>query len=159
MAERRGGDQAGLTDAAAAAQREEQRRHDAMNSPDGATQDCLSLEDILRLYSQPINEEQAWAVCFQCCRTLAQEQRGRRRSSAAATTGASSAAHPRRISGPGDVRIQKDGSVRVEHEDRGGKALSVESRNRGRCGATVLLWSSCALKDAPDGCQGPYRHS
>uniref|UniRef100_A0A3B4U002 KIND domain-containing protein n=1 Tax=Seriola dumerili TaxID=41447 RepID=A0A3B4U002_SERDU len=29
----------------------------------------LSLEEILRLYSQPINEEQAWAVCYQCCRT------------------------------------------------------------------------------------------
>ncbi|TWW79676.1 Protein spire -like protein 1 [Takifugu flavidus] len=120
MAERRG-DQTGLTDAAAAAHREEQRRHHTMNSPNEPTEDCLSLEDILRLYSQPINEEQAWAVCYQCCRTLAKEQRGRRRSSAAATTGASSAALPRRISGPGDVRIQKDGSVRVEHQDCEGK--------------------------------------
>ncbi|XP_029695223.1 protein spire homolog 1-like [Takifugu rubripes] len=121
MAERRRGDQTGLTDAAAAAHREEQRRHHTMNSPNEPTEDCLSLEDILRLYSQPINEEQAWAVCYQCCRTLAKEQRGRRRSSAAATTGASSAALPRRISGPGDVGIQKDGSVRVEHQDCEGK--------------------------------------
>lgn len=123
MAERRRGDQTGLTDAAAAAHREEQRRHHTMNSPNEPTEDCLSLDDILRLYNQPINEEQAWAVCYQCCRTLAKEQRSRRRSSAAATTGASSAALPRRISGPGDVRIQKDGSVRVEHQDCEGKTL------------------------------------
>uniref|UniRef100_A0A3Q3WZT7 KIND domain-containing protein n=1 Tax=Mola mola TaxID=94237 RepID=A0A3Q3WZT7_MOLML len=46
-------------------------------------EDCLSLEEILGLYGQPINEEQAWAVCFQCCRTLARGRRGRRSSSAA----------------------------------------------------------------------------
>uniref|UniRef100_A0A3B4C3T1 KIND domain-containing protein n=1 Tax=Pygocentrus nattereri TaxID=42514 RepID=A0A3B4C3T1_PYGNA len=40
---------------------------------DGAedTAEALSLEEILTLYSQPINEEQAWAVCYQCCRFLA----------------------------------------------------------------------------------------
>lgn len=74
----------------------------------------LSLEEILTLYNQPINEEQAWAVCFQCCRTLATGHRASRRSSTG--TGASSAAAPGKISGPGDVRIQKDGSVRVEHQ-------------------------------------------
>ncbi|XP_018960600.1 protein spire homolog 2 isoform X2 [Cyprinus carpio] len=30
----------------------------------------LSLEEVLKSYEQPINEEQAWAVCFQCCREL-----------------------------------------------------------------------------------------
>lgn len=120
MAERLRGDQTGLTDGA---HREEQRRHHTMNPPNEPTEDCLSLEDILRLYSQPINEEQAWAVCYQSCRTLAKQQRGRRRSSPAATTGACPAALPRRISGPGDVRIQKDGSVRVEHQDCQGKTL------------------------------------
>ncbi|XP_067887313.1 protein spire homolog 1-like isoform X2 [Heterodontus francisci] len=30
----------------------------------------LSLEQILKLYNQPLNEEQAWAVCYQCCSTL-----------------------------------------------------------------------------------------
>uniref|UniRef100_A0A8C9QZL5 Spire-type actin nucleation factor 1a n=1 Tax=Scleropages formosus TaxID=113540 RepID=A0A8C9QZL5_SCLFO len=39
--------------------------------------DDLSLEEILTLYGQPINEEQAWAVCYQCCRFLAEEQRRR----------------------------------------------------------------------------------
>ncbi|KAK7891211.1 hypothetical protein WMY93_023174 [Mugilogobius chulae] len=30
----------------------------------------LSLEEVLKSYEQPINEEQAWAVCFQCCSGL-----------------------------------------------------------------------------------------
>ncbi|XP_068179809.1 protein spire homolog 1 isoform X2 [Antennarius striatus] len=110
MAERRRGDQGGLTDAA--------QRHDAMEPPEDAGAEGLSLEDILRLYGQPINEEQAWAVCYQCCRTLARGHRGCRRSSA--VDGASSAA-PMRISGPTDVRIQRDGSVKVDHRGCGGK--------------------------------------
>ncbi|MEQ2171376.1 hypothetical protein GOODEAATRI_010048 [Goodea atripinnis] len=77
-----------------------------MNSPEDA--EDLSLEEILRLYNQPINEEQAWAVCYQCCRTLAKAHRG---DGSSVVTGASSAASPQRISGPGDVRIQKEGSV------------------------------------------------
>uniref|UniRef100_A0A3Q4GI09 Spire-type actin nucleation factor 1b n=1 Tax=Neolamprologus brichardi TaxID=32507 RepID=A0A3Q4GI09_NEOBR len=105
-----GGDNRGLKDAAAATRRDEEQHHNTMNSPEEAGADDLSLEEILRLYNQPINEEQAWAVCYQCCRTLAKEHRG------AAATGASSAATPRRISGPEGVRIQKDGSVRVDHQ-------------------------------------------
>ncbi|KAI3360627.1 hypothetical protein L3Q82_002493 [Scortum barcoo] len=98
-----------LTDAAAA----------AMNPAEDAGAEWLSLEEILRLYSQPINEEQAWAVCYQCCRTLARGHRGRRGSSSA--SGASSAVARSRISGPGDVRIQRDGSVRVEQQGCEGK--------------------------------------
>ncbi|XP_055505009.1 protein spire homolog 2 [Leucoraja erinacea] len=30
----------------------------------------LPLDEILRAYEQPVNEEQAWAVCYQCCRSL-----------------------------------------------------------------------------------------
>ncbi|KAE8288416.1 Protein spire-like protein 1 [Larimichthys crocea] len=124
MAEQRCGDHGGLTDAAAAAAtlRDEQQHHNAMNSAEEAGAECLSLEEILRLYSQPINEEQAWAVCYQCCRTLAKEHRGRRSSSAASSAGASSSATvPMKISGPGDVRIQRDGSVRVEAQNCEGK--------------------------------------
>uniref|UniRef100_A0A672ZEE5 Spire-type actin nucleation factor 1b n=1 Tax=Sphaeramia orbicularis TaxID=375764 RepID=A0A672ZEE5_9TELE len=88
------GDHGGLMDAAAAAASSEEAED-------------LSLEEILTLYNQPINEEQAWAVCFQSCRTMARGHRARRGSAGA---GASSAA-ARRITGPGDVRIQKDGKV------------------------------------------------
>uniref|UniRef100_A0A672F8A4 Protein spire homolog 1-like n=1 Tax=Salarias fasciatus TaxID=181472 RepID=A0A672F8A4_SALFA len=73
----------------------------------------VSLEEILTLYSQPINEEQAWAVCYQCCRTLSQSHR--RKSSK--STGAPAGVFPRRIGGPGDVRIGRDGTVRLHFED------------------------------------------
>ncbi|XP_043973057.1 protein spire homolog 1 isoform X2 [Gambusia affinis] len=127
MAERRfGGDHEVLTDAAAAAaaatRRAERKHHDEMNSSEDA--EDLSLEEILNLYSQPINEEQAWAVCYQCCQTLAKTHRGKGSPAGAAATGASSvaaAAAPRRISGPGDVRIQKDGSVRMDQHCCEGK--------------------------------------
>ncbi|XP_039977672.1 protein spire homolog 1 isoform X2 [Xiphias gladius] len=82
-----------------------------MDCGDGAEE--VSLEEILTLYSQPINEEQAWAVCYQCCRTLA--QRHRRKSPKSA--GASAVDHPRRIEGPGDVRIGRDGTVNLRFED------------------------------------------
>ncbi|XP_049903509.1 protein spire homolog 1 isoform X2 [Epinephelus moara] len=119
MAEQRCGDHGGLTDdAAAATHRDEQQHHNTMNPTEEAGLEGLSLDEILRLYGQPINEEQAWAVCYQCCRTLA---RAHRRKSSSAAAGASSAAALRRISGPGDVRIQKDGSVRVEHQSCEGK--------------------------------------
>ncbi|XP_078109872.1 protein spire homolog 1 isoform X1 [Sander vitreus] len=122
MAEQRCGDHGGLTEAAAATHRDEQRHRNKMNPTEEAAVEGLSLEKILALYSQPINEEQAWAVCYQCCRTLAKGHRSWRSSSAAAAaTGASPSAAPRRISGPGDVRIQKDGSVRVEHQGCEGK--------------------------------------
>uniref|UniRef100_A0A8C5CUH6 Spire-type actin nucleation factor 1a n=1 Tax=Gadus morhua TaxID=8049 RepID=A0A8C5CUH6_GADMO len=81
-----------------------------MDSGEGAAE--LSLEEILGLYSQPINEEQAWAVCYQCCRTLALTRRGRK--SAEASSGREG---ERRIDGPGDVRIQRDGTVILQHQD------------------------------------------
>lgn len=68
---------------------------------DGAEE--VSLEEILSLYSQPINEEQAWAVCYQCCRTLAQKH-GRN---------VAPADGPRRIDGPGDLAIGRDGTVKL----------------------------------------------
>uniref|UniRef100_A0A8C5FDF2 Spire-type actin nucleation factor 1a n=1 Tax=Gadus morhua TaxID=8049 RepID=A0A8C5FDF2_GADMO len=84
-----------------------------MDSGEGAAE--LSLEEILGLYSQPINEEQAWAVCYQCCRTLALTRRGRK--SAEASSGREG---ERRIDGPGDVRIQRDGTVILQHQDTSG---------------------------------------
>uniref|UniRef100_A0A3P9JAA4 Spire type actin nucleation factor 1 n=1 Tax=Oryzias latipes TaxID=8090 RepID=A0A3P9JAA4_ORYLA len=108
MAERR------LTEAAAARQEEQHQHHGGMSS----AEEDLPLEEILQLYSQPINEEQAWAVCYQCCRTLATGHPDRR---SAAAAGGSPAAAPRRISGPRDVRIQRDGSVRMDYQDCEGK--------------------------------------
>ncbi|XP_078146370.1 protein spire homolog 1 isoform X3 [Centroberyx gerrardi] len=83
----------------------------------------LSLEEILTLYSQPINEEQAWAVCYQCCRTLARKHRRRNSKSA----GASVVDHPRRIEGPGDVRIRRDGTVKLHCQDSTDKYRSAHT--------------------------------
>ncbi|XP_055781542.1 protein spire homolog 1-like isoform X2 [Salvelinus fontinalis] len=83
----------------------------------------LSLEEILMLYSQPINEEQAWAVCYQCCINLAQ---GHRRNSGPAA-GASVVDTAKRIEGPQDVRIQKDGDVKFQYEGCDGKSIPATS--------------------------------
>lgn len=35
-------------------------------------QQCLSLENILLLYNQPINEEEAWALCYQITKRMSE---------------------------------------------------------------------------------------
>ncbi|XP_028673434.1 protein spire homolog 1-like isoform X2 [Erpetoichthys calabaricus] len=71
-------------------------------SNSGEGDPSLSLAEILKLYSQPINEEQAWAVCFQCCKALLQGSR----------TGRPGGAE--RIEGAASVIIHKDGTVLVQ---------------------------------------------
>ncbi|KAF6089473.1 spire type actin nucleation factor 1 [Phyllostomus discolor] len=64
----------------------------------GASQDELSLEEILLLYNQPINEEQAWAVCYQCCGSL--------------RAAVASSSQPRnRVRSAAQIRIWRDGAV------------------------------------------------
>lgn len=87
--------------------------------------DELSLEEILTLYSQPINEEQAWAVCYQCCWSLAQKHRRRNSKSAEAPIGD----YGRRIDGPGDVRILKDGAIKLQHQNTQGKKTKGNETN------------------------------
>lgn len=59
----------------------------------------LSLEEVLKAYEQPINEEQAWAVCFQGCRGLRGAPGGRRR-----------------IRDTADILLRRDGSVGARPE-------------------------------------------
>ncbi|CAN2389409.1 actin nucleation factor 2 [Pristimantis euphronides] len=60
----------------------------------------LSLEEVLKSYEQPINEEQAWAVCYQCARGLAE-----------------GALAPRtRIRDPASLLLHRDGTVTVVPE-------------------------------------------
>ncbi|XP_023084207.1 protein spire homolog 1 isoform X2 [Piliocolobus tephrosceles] len=63
----------------------------------GGSQDALSLEEILRLYNQPINEEQAWAVCYQCCGSLRAAARRRQ--------------PRRRVRSAAQIRVWRDGAV------------------------------------------------
>ncbi|KAJ3608952.1 hypothetical protein NHX12_023480 [Muraenolepis orangiensis] len=108
-----------------------------MDRRDGANE--LSLEEILVLYSQPINEEQAWAVCYQCCKTLAFQTRRRKNAKSAADASSAGDGGERRVAGPGDVWIQRDGTVRLQHRDRGdttgwaSPALNLESPQAWRC--------------------------
>ncbi|KAL2080450.1 hypothetical protein ACEWY4_024243 [Coilia grayii] len=90
----------------------------------------LSLEEILTLYGQPINEEQAWAVCYQCCRSLAQKHRRRNSNSAEAPTGE----YGRRIDGPADVRILKDGTIKIEYQNN-------QDKYRSACTSTEIIES------------------
>ncbi|XP_077454798.1 protein spire homolog 1 isoform X4 [Stigmatopora argus] len=115
MAEHGGGLRGGLTDAPSPL--DEHQHHATMTtSAEDARSDELPLEEILRLYSQPINEEQAWAVCYQCCVMLLKGERGGRCSAAAEVTSTNA-----KISGPEDVNISKDGSVRLRKPSCEGK--------------------------------------
>ncbi|XP_062842074.1 protein spire homolog 1 [Trichomycterus rosablanca] len=75
--------------------------HPDMEMEDADGDENLSLGQILFLYDQPINEEQAWAVCYQCCRDLSENL----------SSGSDQAGI---IRGPEDVRINKDGTVRIQ---------------------------------------------
>ncbi|KAI4878889.1 hypothetical protein NFI96_015992 [Prochilodus magdalenae] len=59
----------------------------------------LSLLEVLRSYEQPINEEQAWAVGFQCCRGL--QARGCARLE---------------LKGPASILLHRDGAVTLRPE-------------------------------------------
>ncbi|XP_073515312.1 protein spire homolog 2 [Phyllobates terribilis] len=64
----------------------------------------LSLEEVLKSYEQPINEEQAWAVCYQCARGLAEGPPGPRT----------------RIRDPASLLLHRDGTVTALPENQGG---------------------------------------
>ncbi|KAJ6657160.1 hypothetical protein lerEdw1_002749 [Lerista edwardsae] len=71
----------------------------------GAEPAELSLEEVLKAYEQPINEEQAWAVCFQCCRGLLLL------APAEAVEGPPRWGPAGRIRDTADIRLHKDGAV------------------------------------------------
>ncbi|XP_053309789.1 protein spire homolog 1-like [Spea bombifrons] len=82
-----------------------------MEGPNGK----VTLKDILMGYGQPVSEEQAWALCYQCCRELRLGERGVRRVP----------------SGVEDVLLHQDGAVSFAvysgKEYQGGKSGSEDS--------------------------------
>ncbi|CAJ1057029.1 protein spire homolog 2 [Xyrichtys novacula] len=62
----------------------------------------LSLEEVLKSYEQPINEEQAWAVCYQCCSGLRVPRPPAGRVS--------------RVKDPSSILLQRDGTVLLQQE-------------------------------------------
>lgn len=65
----------------------------------------LSLEEVLKSYEQPINEEQAWAVCYQCCSGL--------RVPRPPTAGVG------RVKDPSSILLHRDGTVSLQQEHDG----------------------------------------
>ncbi|KAK2841718.1 hypothetical protein Q5P01_011918 [Channa striata] len=62
----------------------------------------LSLEEVLKSYEQPINEEQAWAVCYQCCGGLRAPRPPLGRLS--------------RVKDPSSILLHRDGTVSLLQE-------------------------------------------
>ncbi|KAM3928237.1 protein spire homolog 1 isoform 3-T3 [Leptodactylus fuscus] len=85
---------------------------------DGEERESLSLEEILALYNQPINEEQAWAVCYQCCAALRP----------------GSAKRPK-IKGASEIRIRRDGAVTVS------QSSGPDGSSDARCTETEVIVS------------------
>nr|XP_060631004.1 protein spire homolog 1 [Anolis sagrei ordinatus] len=104
----------------------EKDEDDEEEAPLAPLREALSLEEILRLYNQPINEEQAWAVCYQCCGSL-------RRESSSSPLG-------RRVESPADIRIARDGAVTLDRGGGGGPGGAGKSEHS-RCSETEVIES------------------
>lgn len=98
-------------------------------------EDELSLEEILTLYSQPINEEQAWAVCYQCCRWLTQKQRRKEKG----------VSPPGRIEGPEDVRIRKDGTIKLYQQSGPGNHNIICKRSQFKFAVNGAIMCRCVF--------------
>ncbi|XP_075069375.1 protein spire homolog 1 isoform X4 [Mixophyes fleayi] len=85
---------------------------EASEAGDGLDGRSLSLEEILDLYNQPINEEQAWAVCYQCCASM--------------RAGSGETGKRRKITGASEIRIRRDGAVTISQSS--GPGASIDSR-------------------------------
>ncbi|KAH0619718.1 hypothetical protein JD844_000656 [Phrynosoma platyrhinos] len=70
----------------------------------------LSLGEVLKAYEQPVNEEQAWALCFQCCRGL----RSLLRRNQNPGPGPGPGPGPWTLRGPQDLLLHKDGAVSAQ---------------------------------------------
>ncbi|XP_034031544.1 protein spire homolog 2 [Thalassophryne amazonica] len=68
----------------------------------------LSLEEVLKSYEQPINEEQAWALCYQVCSGL--------RAAGPPQSADPRPAALRRLKGPASIRFHRDGTVSLQLE-------------------------------------------
>uniref|UniRef100_A0A452J787 KIND domain-containing protein n=1 Tax=Gopherus agassizii TaxID=38772 RepID=A0A452J787_9SAUR len=66
----------------------------------------VSLGEFLRCFDQPISEEQAWALCFQCCHKMKQLAQG---------------PYPVVIKGLGSILIHSDGAVSFMVYPKSGK--------------------------------------
>ncbi|XP_078689414.1 protein spire homolog 1-like isoform X37 [Branchiostoma floridae x Branchiostoma belcheri] len=76
--------------------------------------DVFTLEEILRAFGAPINEEQAWAMCYQCAKSLQDDWRRCRKECFQFTGGEGVAL--RKDGSVGAVRTDTSGPVRFESQ-------------------------------------------
>ncbi|KAM4789970.1 protein spire homolog 1-like isoform 3-T3 [Cyanocitta cristata] len=79
----------------------------------------VSLAELLRCFEHPISEEQAWAICFQCCRKIEQLAQG-----------LCPSLHSVFIKGSGSIFIHADGtaSFKVYHKSDAGSIQQSEDK-------------------------------
>ncbi|NXF34404.1 SPIR2 protein, partial [Nyctibius bracteatus] len=75
-----------------------------------------SLAEILRCFEHPISEEQAWAICFQCCCKMEQLAQG-----------LYPPLHSAFIKGPGSIFIHADGTASFKVYHKSGKSIDAGS--------------------------------
>ncbi|XP_062915679.1 protein spire homolog 1-like isoform X6 [Mobula hypostoma] len=103
----------------------------------------LSLEQILRLYNQPLNEEQAWAVCYQCCCTLR-----RHRQPPADAPNAQGHRFWGRLNGASAVLLHRDGNISIRTDsDKGEPSQCTEPEVIESVGILVYKALDWGLKD------------
>ncbi|NWV11760.1 SPIR1 protein, partial [Ptilonorhynchus violaceus] len=76
----------------------------------------VSLAELLRCFEHPISEEQAWAICFQCCRKIEQLAQG-----------LCPLLHSVFIKGSGSIFIHADGTASFKVYHKSGKSINVGS--------------------------------
>ncbi|NWZ38291.1 SPIR1 protein, partial [Brachypodius atriceps] len=72
----------------------------------------VSLADLLRCFEHPVSEEQAWAICFQCCRKIEQ--------------GLCPPLHSAFIKGSGSIFIHADGTASFKVYHKSGKSIGCQ---------------------------------
>lgn len=99
----------------------------------------LSLEEVLKSYEQPVNEEQAWAVCYQCCSGL----RVPRPPARTAT----------RVKDPSSILLHRDGTVSLQPGPGNSGRTSVRHRPSRRSGPSLRSKQNSIRKKVK------YKHS
>lgn len=92
----------------------------------------LSLEEVLKSYEQRINEEQAWAVCYQCCSGL--------RVPCPPTAGVSP------VKGPSSILLHRDGTVALRTRNNGRANRLLENQPRFGAALTQTLRMKSTFK-------------
>ncbi|NWY70969.1 SPIR2 protein, partial [Erithacus rubecula] len=94
----------------------------------------VSLAELLRCFEHPISEEQAWAICFQCCRKIEQ-----------LIQGLCPSLHSVFIKGSGSIFIHADGTASFKVYHKSGKSIGIC-----RCQGVLLEYLGMVIYEALD---------